>query len=122
MQVVFKCCPADDAPRRDAAVRRIRFSLRRLSWLVPRATVRLSDVNGPRGGIDKRCQVQLETDGDGPVVVTALARDWRSALDRALATASRVLLKSWQRKKDQRPSRSTGRSAPTTSLLESSGS
>jgi len=122
MQVVFKCCSADDAPRRDAAVRRVRFSLRRLSWLVPRATVRLSDVNGPRGGVDKRCQVQLETDGDGPVVVTALARDWRSALDGALATASRVLLKSWQRKKDRRPPRSTGRGSPAALLVEGSGS
>ena len=67
--------------------------MRRLAWLVPRAKVQLSDVNGPRGGVDKRCQVELSTDGSGTVVITSLARDWRSALDSALSRAARVLVR-----------------------------
>jgi ribosome-associated translation inhibitor RaiA len=74
-------------------VQRARFVMRRLAWLVPRAKVQLSDVNGPRGGVDKRCQVELRTDGSGTVVITSLARDWRSALDSALARAARVLVR-----------------------------
>ena len=37
--------------------------MRRLTWLVPRARVWLSTINGPRGGVDKRCHVVLHTFG-----------------------------------------------------------
>ncbi len=97
MQVIFESRDPQAANLRHLAVTRLQFVLRRIQWLVPRATVRLSDVNGPRGGVDKRCQVELDTDGSGKVVITALARDWRSAIDNALARAARVLLRLWQR-------------------------
>ena len=57
----------------------------------------MSDVNGPRGGIDKRCQVQLMTDGAGSVVVASEANDWRTALDKALARATLLLMRRWRR-------------------------
>jgi hypothetical protein len=97
MQIVFESRDPEGAQLRDVAVRRVRFVMRRLSWLVPRATVHLSDVNGPRGGIDKRCQLELKTDHSGTVVVTSMAHDWRSALEGALSRAARALLRSWQR-------------------------
>ncbi len=97
MQVIFESRDPQALQLRQMAVSRLQFVLRRLLWLVPRATLRLSDVNGPRGGVDKRCQVELATDGGGTVVITAVARDWRSALDNALARAARVLLRLWQR-------------------------
>jgi hypothetical protein len=63
----------------------------------------MSDVNGPRGGVDKRCQVELRTDGAGSVVVTALARDWRMALYKALArAAARFVIRLWRRGQDSR--------------------
>jgi ribosome-associated translation inhibitor RaiA len=97
MQVLFKTRNPDAAELRDIAERRVRFALRRLSWLVPRAEVQMSDVNGPRGGVDKRCQVEIKTDGAGSVVVAAVAKDWRTALDQALARAGRYLLRLWRR-------------------------
>ncbi len=97
MQVVFESRDADGAQLRDVAVERVRFVMRRMTWLVPRAKVLLSDINGPRGGIDKRCQVELKTASAGTVVITSIARDWRTALDGALARASRVLVRSAQR-------------------------
>lgn len=97
MQIVFKPRAAQAAALRDLALARVRFTLRRLKTVVPLATVQLSDVNGPRGGIDKRCQVQLRTDGAGVVVVDAVAADWRSAINRALGRAQRLLLRLWQR-------------------------
>ncbi|OYU74595.1 MAG: hypothetical protein CFE45_34480 [Burkholderiales bacterium PBB5] len=102
MQVQFKSRHPQATEFRDLTERRVRFVLRRLSWLVPRAEVQMSDVNGPRGGIDKRCQVELRTDGAGAVVVTALAKDWRTALDQALARAARFLLRLWRRDHDAR--------------------
>lgn len=97
MQVLFKSRHPKATDLRDLTERRVRFVLRRLGWLVPRAEVRMSDVNGPRGGIDKRCQVELRTDGAGPVVVAAVASDWRIALDNALARAARFLVRLWRR-------------------------
>jgi len=104
MQITFESRDADGHHLRDLAVERVRFVLRRLSNLVPHAKVQFSDVNGPRGGIDKRCQVELRTDNAGTVVIASLAQDWRTALNRSLTRATRVLTRSLQR--NQKPTRS----------------
>jgi hypothetical protein len=102
MQVLFMSRHPQAGELRTLAERRVRFVLRRLSWLVPRAKVHLSDMNGPRGGIDKRCQVELSTDGRAPVVVASVAKDWHTALDNALARAVRHLVRTWRRGGDAR--------------------
>ena len=103
MQIIFESRDADGAQLRDLSVERVRFVLRRLTTFVPHAKVQFSDVNGPRGGVDKRCQVELKTDTAGTVVIASLARDWRTALDRSLSRATRVLTRSLQRA--QKPAR-----------------
>jgi hypothetical protein len=102
MQVQFESRDPEGRRLRDAAVQRLRFVLRRLAWLVPRARVRLDDVNGPGGGVDKRCRVELKTDTHGTVIVTSLARDWRTAIDGAFRRAARVVVQSWQRRRAPR--------------------
>lgn len=102
MQVLFKSRHPHAADLRELTERRVRFVLRRLGWLVPRAEVEMSDVNGPRGGVDKRCQVELRTEGAAPVVVTSLASDWRVALNEALTRAARLLLRRWRRETEPR--------------------
>lgn len=102
MQVLFESRDPQADELRDVAQRRMRFVFRRFEWLVPKATVRLSDVNGPRGGIDKRCQVEIRSDVAGTVVVASVARDWRTALDKALSRAARFLTRQWRRGNDSR--------------------
>ena len=97
MQVFFHTRDPQAMPLKDFAEARVRFAMRRLAWLVPRASVQIADVNGPRGGVDKRCRIQLSTDAHGTVVVTSMARDWHAALDSALARAARALLRAWRR-------------------------
>jgi len=97
MQVIFESHDPEGRQYHAIAERRARFVMRRLAWLVPQAKVRLSDVNGPRGGVDKRCQVEFKTPGSGIVVITALARDWRTALESALARAARLVIRHWRR-------------------------
>jgi hypothetical protein len=101
MQVLFESRDPQGAQLREVAVRRLRFVMRRLTWLVPRARVQLSDVNGPRGGVDKRCQVELKTATSGTVVITAMASDWHCALETALARSSRALVRMWRRGRHQ---------------------
>lgn len=103
LQIIFESRETDGTPLHDMSVARVRFALRRLTALVIRAKVQFSDINGPRGGVDKRCQVELKTEMLGTVVIASLARDWRTALDRSLSRATRVLTRSLQR--NQKPVR-----------------
>ena len=104
MQVIFESPDPQANQLRTLTERRVRQALKRLAWLTPRVRVHLSDINGPRGGIDKRCQIELLTDGSKSVVVTSLARDWISALQSALTRATRSLLHNLQRSRKQQPS------------------
>ncbi|MDR0933831.1 MAG: HPF/RaiA family ribosome-associated protein [Burkholderiaceae bacterium] len=54
-------------------------------------TIRLTDTNGPRGGIDKRCQIQVKLPGMSPIVVTGLAADITSAIDMAAQRVSKAV-------------------------------
>ena len=49
MKVLFRSRDPEGARMRELAVRRVRFVLRRFTWLVPRAIVSLSDGTGPGG-------------------------------------------------------------------------
>ena len=69
---------------------RLRQALGRLHGLVEGMKVRLDDVNGPAGGVDKRCNVEVLGQGTGPVAVSATARTWQASVDAvAAAVASR---------------------------------
>ena len=97
MQITFNSPDSEGRQFHALAEQRARFVLRRLSWLVPQASIRLSDVNGPRGGVDKRCQIEFTTQGSGRIVSTAMAADWRAALEAALARAARRIVRHVQR-------------------------
>ena len=97
MQIIFESRDTEGRQLQGVAEQRVRFVLRRLSWLVSQASIRLSDVNGPRGGVDKQCQVEFKMHGNGRIVTTALAADWRSALEGALARAATRVVRSVRR-------------------------
>lgn len=54
-------------------------------------TVRISDMNGPKGGVDKRCQINLTLPGLPAVVVSEVSASINSAIDRAADRAARVV-------------------------------
>lgn len=105
MHVVFKSSHPHASGLRHLCERRARFVLRRLGWLVPTAEVHLSGVDAPRGGADRRCQVVLKTADAGSVVVSSVAKDWRTALEQALGRAARYLMRLWRRDCDARSTR-----------------
>ncbi len=47
------------APLREHCEKRLHFALGRFSEQVARVSVRLVDQNGPRGGVDKSCQLTV---------------------------------------------------------------
>lgn len=106
MQLLFMARDRQAQALRDWVLVRLRFALRRLSWRVARASVQMSDVDGPRHGVDKRCQVSLKAADGTPVVVTATARDWHSAVNLALSRAidvfKRLSLRTQQSRRTER--------------------
>ena len=76
------------------------YTLKRLSFsLAPHAhqikcvVVRLSDINGPRGGNDQHCQIQCVIPGFQDVVVEDTSNDLYIAINRAAARANRAVSK-----------------------------
>ncbi len=98
MQVKFESSTSEASQLRSLSTERLRFVMRRMAWLVSHAKVHLSDINGPHGGVDKRCRIEIKTNAVGTVVITSQSHDWRSALEQALARASQSLLRAWRRK------------------------
>ncbi|WP_025918037.1 HPF/RaiA family ribosome-associated protein [Herminiimonas sp. CN] len=73
---------------RDYAARRFDFALNRIQHNIRAATLRISDKDGPKGGIDKRCLVQLSVPGLPDIVVTETAHNVNVAIDRAIHRAA----------------------------------
>lgn len=73
----------DDDEYREAQ-KLLRFSLSRFAGVITRVTVRFSDVNGPRGGIDKRCRVTAKMRTTGQVTVTGDGKNYLESLGNCL--------------------------------------
>jgi ribosome-associated translation inhibitor RaiA len=102
MKVLFKSRDPEAIAMHQLAKARSEFVFRRLAWLISKATVSLSDINGPRGGVDKRCQVEVQVSRENTVVATSIARDWKAAIDLALSRAARTLVRKRQTAKPSR--------------------
>jgi len=74
----------------DHVDRRIRFALGRFAARLSRVAIRVADVNGPRGGIDKRCWIHLELGGRRALTIEEVDADLYVAIDRASERAGRA--------------------------------
>ena len=85
---------------RDYVLRRLQFSLGRFSRRVDRATVHLVDVNGPRGGEDKVCRIEVRLRPGGSVFVEETAAAISMAIAGAADRVSRAVAKTLARRRD----------------------
>jgi putative sigma-54 modulation protein len=74
--------PISDALRAHVA-RRLDFAIRRFAARVEEVVVRLVDVNGPKGGPDKRCRIIARLTPERSVVVEATDADAYMAVTQA---------------------------------------
>lgn len=69
---------------RDYVRRKLGRKLGKLAPAIERVSVRIEDVNGPRGGVDKRCHVKVVLTDLPSVVIETRHRKLRRALDSAI--------------------------------------
>ena len=87
----------EDPAVREHAERRVLFALSRFADRLREVSIRLLDINGPRGGADKRCTVRVRGAGFSPLFVEVTDPDPLAALDRAVAVARRVVVRAIER-------------------------
>ena len=83
----------------DHTQRRLLFSLAFFKNHINRVVVRLSDVNGPREGLDKRCHLQFKLYGLPDIVIEDTEVDLYAAIDRSIDRARRTVARKVDRQK-----------------------
>lgn len=83
--------------------RRLGFALGRFADRVAKVHVTLEDVNGPRGGIDKRCSMRaVLRSGGEPLIAVDLDGSIAVAIDRAAERLARRVARVLRRRRRRR--------------------
>jgi ribosome-associated translation inhibitor RaiA len=78
-------------PLREHLLRAIHFQLSRFGRELRSVSARIGDINGPKGGIDKRCQLHVRGPRIGTFVVEEVSADAYAAVDACAERAGRSL-------------------------------
>ena len=81
--------------------RRLSYALSTRDEHIQRVTVRLSDVNGPRGGEDKCCRIMVVLPHLHDVVIEDTMSNLYCAIDRAADRAGRTVGRRLSRQRDK---------------------
>ena len=90
IEIRFRGLESSDSLR-DYAVRRIYFHLGRFGHEITKVFVRIADINGPKGGVDKRCQITVQGPRVGLSTLDELSGDAYSAVDLAVERTARAV-------------------------------
>jgi putative sigma-54 modulation protein len=91
---------------RNHVERRLGFALSTRYDRIKRILVRLSDINGPRGGNDKRCQLHVVMTGQADVIIEDTQANLYAAINRAADRASRAVTRKLVRLRNNNRGRS----------------
>ena len=83
----FKLTPA----LQDSVMRSLSTVERRFGDRIKKVTVRMDDINGHRGGVDKRCRIVIDARPRQTVVVEALSEDMYQSISQATKRAESAL-------------------------------
>jgi ribosome-associated translation inhibitor RaiA len=101
---------------REHVSRRLDFAVGRFAHRIARIVVRLADVNGPKGGPDKRCRILARLSTERTVVVEATDADAYVAVSQAAIRlderVARTLALARQRARPVAERRAARRSVP----------
>ncbi len=77
--------------------RRLRFALGRYDDRIRKVTVRLKDLNGPKGGTDQQCRISLDLIPKGKLILDEQSADVVVAMDRAADRVGRAVARRMHR-------------------------
>ena len=89
-------------PLKAYAERRLLFSIGEFALRIGSIEVRVSDVNGPRGGVDKACDIAVVLPPFGRLVARAIDADAYAAVDRAASRIRSVLVRRLRHRSERR--------------------
>lgn len=90
LEVRFQSLDSSE-PLREHTSRRVQFHLDRFGHELVSVVVRLADVNGPKGGVDKRCRITVRGARVGSLTVEERSADAYSAVDCAVGRIGRTV-------------------------------
>ncbi|MDA8743548.1 hypothetical protein N9N28_02840 [Rubripirellula amarantea] len=82
---------------RDSAERMLRSTLARFTEKIAQVSVLIDDENGPRGGVDKHCRVNVLMPGVGVVTTSARHEKVLAAVSEAARRARRIVVSKTKR-------------------------
>jgi ribosome-associated translation inhibitor RaiA len=96
---------------RERIAARVGRKLGKFALHIERATVRLDDVNGPKGGTDKRCRIKVTLSGRPSLVVDKRGESVQEAFGSAIDSTQRAVRKALEDATPDRRPRKTTRTA-----------
>ena len=78
---------------------RIYFAFSRFSPRISRVSVMAEDINGPRGGIDKRCRIVVKLERSGELTVEATDADMSAAVSAVADRVGRAVQRELERRR-----------------------
>jgi ribosome hibernation promoting factor len=100
MKILIRSRIQVSAADRASVERRLQFSLGRFWQRVERAVVHLEDVNGPRGGEDKVCRIEVRLRPTGSVLVEESGSVVLAAVAGAAERVGRAVSRALERRRD----------------------
>jgi putative sigma-54 modulation protein len=83
----------------DYVQRKLSDKLARFNSSIERVSVRVKDVNGPRGGVDQLCRIKVVMRGQPSVIFESRDSSLNAALDGALAGVQRAVRRTTVRRR-----------------------
>jgi len=88
------------------------FALSRFGNRITKTIVYLADNNGPKGGIDKSCQIVVRMRGFKQIVAEVVDADWVVAVDRATTRIGHNVSRQIERRREFEHESAAGVSTP----------
>jgi ribosome-associated translation inhibitor RaiA len=79
--------------------RKLYDKLGRFDRAIERVSVRVKDVNGPRGGVDQMCRIKVVMRGQPSVIFESRDASLNAAVDVALAGVQRAVRRTTERRR-----------------------
>jgi ribosomal subunit interface protein len=87
---------------REHIQRQVRFALSRFADRIQRVRISVADINGPRGGQDKRCLIQIDMTAKPGLVAEVTDSNMYAAINRSASRANRLVSRCLKREQTQK--------------------